>query len=76
MELLVVSKCMSVKTGSNGVLNVFHFKGYYLGLKIENITVRTQDKKFHPKKDYLLFLKAIRIKQGSLETYFIKCKEI
>ena len=75
MELLVVSKCMSVKKESSCVLNVFHFKGYYLGLKIENITVTTKHHIFQPKKDYLLFLKAIRIKKGSLETHFIKCKE-
>jgi len=75
MELLVVSKCMSVKSTSNEVLNVFHFKGYYLGLKIDHITVTTKHQIFQPKKDYLLFLKAIRIKKGSLETVFIKCKE-
>lgn len=77
--ILILSQCLkkTKRVKHNEYFCKFHFKGYYLGEKIENILVKAQDgAEFEVGADYLLWVKRLSIESGILKVEPIKYKKI
>lgn len=75
-KICLVSRCVSE---SNEEVK-FHFKGYYMGVKITEVVLCKKSGKFCPsfilKEDYLLFLEIIEIKNTILVVNHLKSNNI
>jgi hypothetical protein len=76
--ILIVGRCLCQITKEKGaVMNRFHFKGYYLGNKVKEVHVRSEDAmQFIKGVDYLLWVKSESIQMGILNVQCLKSKKI
>jgi hypothetical protein len=55
----------------------FHFKGYYLGYKVQEVVIKSlNDSEFEIGEEYLLWVKRQSIESGILKVEPIKYKKI
>jgi hypothetical protein len=70
--IIVVSFCFK----SSQLSDFFHYKGYFLGQKINEIEVRKTTNQFYISQEYLLKLEVIMIKNGTLVCHLIQFKKL
>jgi hypothetical protein len=77
--LLILSRCQASRKSPSSLKTYykFHFKGFYIGLKIKEIHVFPHNKEtFEKGRDYLLWVRHIAVKDLTLEVELLKHKEI
>jgi hypothetical protein len=78
-KILILSRCITMRKSLRTARKYyrFHFKGYYRGLKINEIHVVCGDKAELSKgEDYLLWVEQLSLKETILEVRLIKYKKI
>ena len=75
--ILAIGPCLKRKKEGDCFYHLFHFKGYYLGLKISQIKVLGHNCEiFYKGEVYLLSLKVIKIDQETLITQLLSFKKL
>jgi hypothetical protein len=76
--IVVMSRCRSiVKNRNNQFKYIFHFKGFYMGMKLSSIIVESRDVlEVQCNEDYLLYLSLINIEKGNVITQLIKLRKL
>ena len=77
--ILILSRCQKkVQLKNNFIANYqFHFKGFYMGSKIEKILIYpTKEVDLVPGEDYLLWVKFNSVCNGNLEAELIDFRKV
>ncbi|MAF76861.1 MAG: hypothetical protein CME63_00545 [Halobacteriovoraceae bacterium] len=70
MECIAVTYCLSKTTSVDQDNYIFHFKGFFMGNKIEAIKVVSKNEEFFIGEEYILHL---RIREVDKKTLVAKC---
>lgn len=69
-QIILISKYLGLK----GDAHIFHFKGFYDGMRIDE--VRISDGEFLVREDYVLYIRVAEVEDGILFGHLIKFKPI
>lgn len=73
-EIYLISSPIKIPTNSSWAL--FHFRGYYLGHKINEIAVHSKNIQFEFNDEYLMKLEVLSLKRARLITHLLEAKNL
>jgi hypothetical protein len=74
--VILVTRCVSKEKLNGQHLYEFHFKGYLKGEKVSRVKIKTEVGDFTVRDDYLIALKVVEIKRGTLKGSLLKYKRL
>lgn len=74
--VILVTRCVSIIKCDHYYCYEFHFKGFLKGEKVERVKLKLNSDEFEIKEDYLIAMKAEKIKKGTLTGSLLKFKKL
>lgn len=71
-KLYLISQCVEQKAS----YSIFHFKGFYMGQKINEVCIKRDEVKFNINECYLLELKCLSVKNTKLHGEVTRFKKL
>ncbi|MBT3981270.1 MAG: hypothetical protein HOE90_07940 [Bacteriovoracaceae bacterium] len=79
MKIYAVTRCVKrivKKDDSGGGFAKFHFRGFFLGQKVNSILVNNSSPELRVGEDYFILLELINIRDNTLYCRCLECKAL